>query len=104
MVTGKIIRKPPLDYTKAINFGEMTMADRGYADPEYFNTPTYYPETASLQKTIMARHETVNRRLKRFGVLKQVFRHQVEKHSFCFFDVVNIVELVIEICSPLYDI
>ncbi|CAK4384640.1 unnamed protein product, partial [Aphanomyces euteiches] len=81
MVTGKIIRKPPLDYTKAINFGEMTMADRGYADPEYFNTPTYYPETASLQKTIMARHETVNRRLKRFGVLKQVFRHQVEKHT-----------------------
>ncbi|KAG9414550.1 hypothetical protein AC1031_007957 [Aphanomyces cochlioides] len=88
----------------AVNDGELTLADRGYADPRYFYTPTYYPETGSQQKQVMVRHETVNARLKQFGVLKQVFRHHVEKHSLCFFAVVNVVELVIENSSPLFAI
>ena len=91
-------------YTKAVAPNELTLADRGYSDTRYFYTPAHYPKTASQQKQIMARHETVNARLKQFGVLKQVFRHSVDKHSECFFAVVNIVELVIENNSPLFEI
>ena len=32
----------------------------------------------------LARHETVNRRLKQFGVLGKRFRHELRKHVICF--------------------
>ena len=41
-----------------------------------------------------ARHETVNCRLQRFGVLSQVFRHgSTEKHALCFHSIANIIQI-----------
>ena len=91
-------------YTHAVCEGELTCADLGYADPNYFITPRYQPETSIQQKEIMARHETVNKRFKQFSVLKTTFRHQIDLHCLCFYAVVNIVELEIENGSPLYAI
>ena len=83
---------------------EMTLADKGYADPEFFVTPRYYPGTGNLQKAIMARHETANGRFKQFGVLGQTFRHHLKLHSLCFYAVVNLVQFSLENGSPLYSI
>jgi hypothetical protein len=53
---------------------------------------------------MMARHETVYRRLKQFGILKQIFRHPLEKHPRCNGAVINIVEIMIENNEPLYNV
>ena len=50
-------------YIRNIDDGEMTIADRGYADSDYFVAPRCYPGSGYKQKQIMARHET-NARLK----------------------------------------
>jgi hypothetical protein len=83
---------------------ERALADRGYRDREYFIIPSdCRSEYAShVHKAVMARHETVNHRLKSFEVLKQVFRHDISKHILCFSAVVNLVEIMIENGHPLY--
>ena len=43
-----------------------------------------------------AYHETGNGRLKDFGVLFQVFRHEIGKHEKCFFAVAVIVQLSLQ--------
>ena len=42
---------------------------------------------------VRARHETIQSRLKDFGVLFQVFRNGYEKHGECFFAVAVLVQL-----------
>ena len=63
-------------YVEFVKPGEFTMADKGYNDSQYFY-PTRDDVTSARQKEIMARHETVNRRLKQFGVLGLRFRHRL---------------------------
>ncbi|KAG9399900.1 hypothetical protein AC1031_011321 [Aphanomyces cochlioides] len=91
-------------YVMAVLPGEMTLADKGYMDRDFFVNPTYNPESASIQKKIMARHETANARLKQFGVLKCVYRHRIEDHMMCFLAVANTVQVCIENESPLYSV
>jgi hypothetical protein len=83
--------------------GERALADKGYADPNYFIFPQFNVPNAR-HKLIMARHETVNRRLKQFGVLGQVFRHKLQLHPRCFKAVINLTELMIENGEPLFDV
>jgi hypothetical protein len=91
-------------YTYSIRLDEMTLADDTYKDGDYFIYPSRYPATVVQQKLIMARHETVNARLKQFGVLNQCFRHCIDKHRICFHAVVNITQLTIEHGNPLFSI
>ncbi|KAG9407624.1 hypothetical protein AC1031_002342 [Aphanomyces cochlioides] len=91
-------------YVHAVAPGEMTLADRGYRDPEFFVTPDTHNLSAGLQKRIMARHETANARLKKFGALRLAFRHSLHLHHSCFQAIVNIVQLEIENESPLFSI
>ena len=90
-------------YIMAVYPDEMTLADKGYMDRDYFVNPSY-PESAGIQKKIMARHETANARLKQFGVLKNVYRHRIEDHMLCFLTVANMVQVCIENESPLYSV
>ena len=87
-----------------IDQGERALADAGYRDDDYF----IYPGCAAIpnvqQKEIMARHETVNRRLKQFGVLGKRFRHQVRLHPICFHAVLNLTAIMIDNGEPLYDV
>lgn len=52
----------------------------------------------------MARHETVNSRIKQFAVLTNAFRHDLDLHYKCFHAVANITQLMIENDEPLYQV
>lgn len=82
-------------YIYAVDQGEKTIADEGYNDGNYFIYPESDPPSGAMQKRIMARHETVNSRLKQFGVLSKSFRHNIDYHSLCFTAVAVIVQLMI---------
>lgn len=91
-------------YTDAVDCGELTIADRGYPDGNFFITPNTRPETAQAQKVIMSRHETVNKRLRQFNILQHVFRHDIAKHPNCFYAVATLTELMIEWGEELFQI
>ena len=90
-------------FTSALRVGEKAVADKTYRD-EHFVNPFNDPNSAALQKTIMARHETVNKRVKQFRVLQNCFRHAVDKHQICFYAVCNLTQLMIMNGEPLYQI
>lgn len=81
-------------YVHMVEEGELTMADKGYRDNQYFLLPTEI--NGSRHNQIMARHETVNKRVRQFKVLYVPFRHALNKHRICFNAVVNITEMIIE--------
>ena len=80
--------------------GEMIIADRGYNDPQYFDIS----DGDQKKKEILARHETVNRRIKQFCCLNCRFRHDLYLHPRFFHAVVNLTQLMIENGEPLYHI
>ena len=45
---------------------------------------------------MMARHETINRRFKEFGILRQTYRHEEEKHGDIFRCVAVLVQIELE--------
>ena len=66
---------------------ERVEADSGYKqfDPEFVKTPANVSlrskDAAKLSNTVRARHETVNKRLKQWGCLAQVYRHELAMHQ-----------------------
>lgn len=91
-------------FVEFLDEGEKAVADKGYRDEDYFIFPKADDVNAPRQKEIMARHETINRRLKQFGILSQIFRHSLDKHPDCFHAVVNITQLNIENGNGVYDV
>ena len=66
---------------------EKALADLGYrGEPRVIILPNEMDSklVKKLKKDVAARHETINRRLKQFGILKQQFRHGLEKHQAVF--------------------
>lgn len=82
-----------------VEHGEMLLADGGYADGNnYFVTPTGHNNDQSRMMSIArARHETINCLFKQFGILKQTFRHRLDKHDNIFQAIANITQLGIEL-------
>lgn len=89
-------------YVHGVDEGELTIADKGYKDSNYFLLPNQL--NSSQHKYIMSRHETVNKRLRQFKILYVPFRHSLKKHTICFNAVANITELVIENEEPLFSV
>ena len=81
-------------YVYMVRPNEMTIADEGYTDRNYF----------IHDQRIMARHETVNRRMKQFGVLGQKFRHNRSLHPQCFYAVANLTQFMIANGESLFEI
>ncbi len=81
--------------------GERVIADRGYTDDIYFVTENTHPQLSREIKLILARHETVNGRLKSFNILKQKYRHSIESHFQCFYVVATLVQLNLR-SEPLF--
>lgn len=81
---------------------EKTFTDKGYRDQNFFILPNLNNKT--IHGLIMARHETINRRMKQFQALKQVFRHSIDKHPMVFNAVANLTQLMIENGEPLFAI
>ena len=87
---------------EALRPGEKIMADRGYNDPNYFDLPV--GNAIRQRKQILARHETVNRRIKQFCCMSSRFRHALHLHPRFFHAVVNLTQLMIENGEPLYSV
>jgi hypothetical protein len=78
---------------------EMAVADSGYNDGfNFFETPTgHHNEDQTMKALARARHETVNRRFKQWGVLGQRFRGKPEYHSKFFYAVANLTQFLISL-------
>jgi len=58
---------------------EITLADKGYRFRNFFKQPSNV-----MEKRILARHETLNGRLKQFSILSNRFRHSLKKRPSVF--------------------
>ena len=88
---------------------ERVEADRGYSagDPEFVKcrgSGFHDPSQRSVRNDIMARHETVNSRLKNFGILSKRYSHKVQDHQMVFDAVSMILQLSFENGAPPFQI
>jgi hypothetical protein len=83
---------------------ERYIADSGYIDGGKFAfTPNGLNDADQrLQTVLRARHETVNGRLKRFRILRNTFRHDLNLHRGVFLAIANIVQLEMELEYPVF--
>lgn len=89
-------------YVLSVNPGERTLADHGYNDAQYFIRKT--ANNHQQHTLIMARHETVNKRLKQFNILRYPFRHARDKHPMALHAVANLTQLMIQNGHPLFSV
>lgn len=78
---------------------ELTLADKGYRRRNVFKNPSN-----AFEKRILARHETLNRRLKEFEILGGRFRNALKKHPMVFHVIVNVVQLSIANGESLFEL
>jgi hypothetical protein len=85
---------------------EKILADGGYRDGGvYMETPTGFNNPDQrMKKLARARHETVNSRLKRFNILRKLYRHDLHNHSSVFHTIAIITQIGIEAGEILFDI
>jgi hypothetical protein len=82
--------------------GEKVQADLGYCgEPDHIVLPTGVND---IGQNVRARHETVNKRFKQWGILHRVFRHEVSKHQPAFGAVAVVTELAIEHGEELFGV
>ena len=81
---------------------ERVEADNGYSagDPEVCKTPKgcFHPKKNKyMRNRLMARQESVNSRIKSFGILRESYRHKLEDHGDVFRAILVIIQIGIEI-------
>lgn len=76
---------------------EKVIGDKGYLDTD---SDAFRTENSM----ILARNETVNRRLKQILVLGSHFNHPLSRHAVCFYAVLNLVELLNRTGDPLFSL
>ena len=86
---------------------ERVEADNGYRGHEDKikcpNNPSNHPENLAMQARVRSRHETFNGRLKNWGILSQVFRHDnISLHGTVFHACAVITQLMVENGEPLF--
>ena len=91
--------------------GERVEADDGYIGeaPRRVKCPQSMGRTAvedydKQQSISRRRHETVNKRFKQFGALKQIWRHRVANHGLAFRVAAITTQLSIQFGEPLFDV
>ncbi len=57
-----------------------------------------------MQGRVRARHETLNGRLKNWGILSQVFRHHIMMHGDVFWACVVVTQPTVEKDEPLFEV
>jgi hypothetical protein len=86
---------------------EMVEADKGYRGERlYCVVPDDNADAAQrrMKYRVAQRHETVNKRLKQWGCLKRVFRHNILKHQSVFGAVAVITQLSLQNGEPLFSV
>ena len=84
---------------------EKCIADGTYRNRVFINSREGNPHQLSqLIASAKARHETINTRFKRFMMFKVLrgFRHSMDVHAIFFHAIANLMQLEIEIDSPLF--
>ena len=106
----KVFRKPDGLMSK-IPEGCRAIGDEGYrGEPLKVSTKNTYnlPELKDFENRVRARHETVNSRLKAFGVLNQVFRskgsNRMKNHKSAFEACCVIVQYELDNGSKLFKV
>lgn len=94
---------------KMLTFGkERVEADEGYRDYEYVDGPQEHggggAAQIKLKSRVRGRHETVNRRFKQWGILRQQYRHHLRKHGDIFNSIATITQLDIKSGNILYQV
>lgn len=89
--------------------GERVEADDGYIGeaPRFVKCPksiAQRQDTEEMQSLVRRRHETINKRFKQFGILKQLYRHDIRDHGSVFRCCAIIIELSIENGEPLFSV
>lgn len=88
--------------------GERVEADLGYRGeaPRYIKIPDARnrDEVERMRAIVRLRHETVNKRIKQFACMKQVFRHEINMHSAAFRAVVVVTQLNINNGEHLFHV
>jgi len=85
--------------------GERVEGDKGYRGaPNKVRTPGMAVSKADARAKQRAaqRHETINRRLKQWGCLKQVFRHDINRHGVYFGCVAICTQVALRNGEPLF--
>ena len=57
-----------------------------------------------MKARVRARHETLNGRLKTWGILSQVFRHSILRHGDVLRACAVVTQLTIEDGEPLFEV
>jgi hypothetical protein len=57
-----------------------------------------------MQGRMRACHETLNWRLKNWGILSQVYRHDIMRHGYVFRACAVVTQLTIENGEPLFEV
>jgi hypothetical protein len=88
--------------------GEQVKADEGYVGhpkkikcPQYVGNPA---EKCAMQGRVRAHHETLNGWLKNWGILSQVYQHDIMRHSDVFRACAVVTQLTIENGEPLFKV
>jgi hypothetical protein len=88
--------------------GERVKADEGYrGHPDKIKCPWNNANPAEnwgMQGRVRARHETLNGRLKKWGILSQVFRHHIMMHGNVFRACAVVTQLTIKNGEPLFEV
>ena len=88
--------------------GERVEADEGYVGhPDKIVCPTnpgYSDERRAMSARARARHETLNGRLKNWGILRQVFQHRIQLHGTVFPACAVVTQVGILIEESLFDV
>ena len=87
--------------------GKMVEADEGCrGERRRVRTTKHYASWADYyaKKAARARHETCNKRLKQWKILKQVHRHDRDKHASVFAAVAVCTQISLENGEPLYEV
>lgn len=91
------------DMFRSLDNNEYIVGDNGYKHGRVITPDSVADDFFEIHAWIRARHETINKRLKQFAVLKHVFRHNLEKHMICFHAVCQLTSLALE-DSPLFNL
>jgi hypothetical protein len=89
--------------------GERVEADDGYrgASPKWVKCPASIGSRVEMETAaayVRRRHETINKRFKQWGILKQVYRGDITKHGQAFRFVAIVTQLAIENGEPLFQV
>lgn len=87
-----------------LDLEEVMVADKGYPDASALLGTDVCICQRNLDRSIRARHESLNGRLKSFHVLSQRYRHDLSKHSICFFAICKIVQFSISEGNTLFSV